>query len=146
MNKPVWLLWSGTDASIADVDRCWQSFLRRFDIEHTFRLFKQTLGWTKPQLRLTRPLTADLRRPWEKPAPPNRLTPARVRRGLRNLRTVTASPARAPKPARPGPGRPQGSKNQQPAQRHDVGRVLATGEAYNRPAHHKTGTKPRRTT
>jgi hypothetical protein len=25
----------------ADVDRCWQSFLRRFDLEHTFRPFKQ---------------------------------------------------------------------------------------------------------
>jgi hypothetical protein len=49
--KPVWLWWSKTDASPADVDRCWQAFLRRFDIEHTFRLFKQTLGWTVPQLR-----------------------------------------------------------------------------------------------
>ncbi|MGX1474959.1 UNVERIFIED_CONTAM: hypothetical protein RKD50_003767 [Streptomyces canus] len=28
-----------------------QSFLRRFDLEHTFRLFKQTLGWTRPRLR-----------------------------------------------------------------------------------------------
>ena len=27
---------------------------------------------------------------------------------------------------------------------HDVGRVLATGEAYTRPAHHQKGTKPRR--
>jgi len=27
------------------------SFLRRFDIEHTFRLLKQTLGWTAPRLR-----------------------------------------------------------------------------------------------
>jgi len=26
-------------------------FLRRFDPEHTFRLFKQTLGWTRPRLR-----------------------------------------------------------------------------------------------
>jgi hypothetical protein len=51
VNKPVWLWWSGTDATATDVDRCWQAFLRRFDIEHTFRLFKQTLGWTKPQLR-----------------------------------------------------------------------------------------------
>ncbi|EDX21113.1 hypothetical protein SSAG_00904 [Streptomyces sp. Mg1] len=25
-----------------------------------------------------------------------------------------------------------------------MGRVLATGEAYTRPAHHKKGTKPRR--
>lgn len=98
VNKPVWLWWSGTGASTGDVDRCWQAFLRRFDVEHTFRLLKQTLGWTKPklrdsraadrwtwivpaahaQLRLARPLARDLRRPWERPAEPNRLTPARV--------------------------------------------------------------------
>jgi hypothetical protein len=34
------------------------------------------------QLRLARPLAADLRHPWERPAPPGRLTPARVRRGV----------------------------------------------------------------
>ena len=33
------------------MDRWWQAFLRRFDLEHTFRLFKQTLGWTRPRLR-----------------------------------------------------------------------------------------------
>ena len=49
--KPVWLWWSRTGAAPADVDRCWQSFLRRFDLEHTFRLFKQVLGWTAPKLR-----------------------------------------------------------------------------------------------
>lgn len=161
----MWLWWSGTDATTADVDRCWQSFLRRFDVEHTFRLFKQTLGWTKPrlrspqaadrwtwlviaahtQLRLARPLAADLQRPWEKPTAPNKLTLARVRRGFRNLWTKAGSPAGAPKPSRPGSGRPQGSKNRRPATRHDVGRVLATGEVYSRPAHHKKGTKPRRT-
>ena len=42
--KPVWLWSSATAASTADVDRWWQAFLRRFDLEHTFRLFKQTLG------------------------------------------------------------------------------------------------------
>jgi hypothetical protein len=163
--KPVWLWWSKVDGTAEDVDRCWMSFLRRFDIEHTFRLLKQTLGWTAPrlrdpaaadrwtwlviavhtQLRLARPLAIDLRRPWEKPLDPDRLTPARVRRGFRNLRAKIPSPARAPKPSRPGPGRPQGSKNRRPAPRHDVGRVLATGEAYRRPAHQKKGTKPRRT-
>src|SRR5690348_8146438 len=97
------------------------------------------------QLRLARPLAADLRRPWEKPAKPNRLTPARVRRGFGNLRAKTGSPAGAPKPSTPGPGRPLGSKNRRTTTRHDVGRVLATGEAYSRPAHHKVGTKPRRT-
>jgi hypothetical protein len=140
--KPVWLWTSVTGASDADVDRWWQSFLRRFDLEHTFRLFKQTLGWTAPkvrnpaaadrwtwliiaaytQLRLARPLAADLRRPWEKPAAPHRLTPARVRRGFRHLRTNTTRPARAPKPCRPGPGRPPGSRNRHPAIHHDVGK------------------------
>jgi DDE superfamily endonuclease len=141
--KPVWLWWSRTGAAPADVDRCWQSFLRRFDLEHTFRLFKQVLGWTAPkirdpaaadrwtwliitchaQLRLARPLAEDLRRPWERPAPPRRLTPARVRRGFRNIRVKAAQPAGAPKPGKPGPGRPPGSKNGRPAPRHDVGKT-----------------------
>jgi hypothetical protein len=141
--KPVWLWWSGTGALPAEVDRCWQAFLRRFDLEHTFRLFKQVLGWTAPkirdphaadrwtwliitayaQLRLARPLADDVRLPWERPAPPGRLTPARVRRGFRNIRTTAAQPASAPKPAKPGPGRPPGSKNRHPAPRHDVGKT-----------------------
>ncbi|MCE0762999.1 transposase [Pseudonocardia kujensis] len=140
--KPVWLWSSVTGASAEDVDRWWRAFLRRFDLEHTFRLFKQTLGWTVPkvrtpaaadrwtwliitahtQLRLARPLAADLRRPWEKPARPGRLTPARVRRGFRHLRANTTRPAAAPKPGRPGPGRPPGSRNRNPATRHDVGK------------------------
>jgi DDE superfamily endonuclease len=49
--KPMWLWSSATDATDADIDRYWQSFLRRFDLEHTFRLFKQTLGWTRPKIR-----------------------------------------------------------------------------------------------
>ncbi|QTA37016.1 transposase [Streptomyces sp. CA-256286] len=96
------------------------------------------------QLRLVRGLAADLRRPWERPAPPNKLTPARVRRGFRNLRTAVGSPAGAPKPTKAGPGRPPGLKNRRPAAVRDVGRVLKTGEPYSRPAHHKQGTKPRR--
>lgn len=85
------------------------------------------------QLRLARPLATDLRRPWEKPAPPNRLTPPGSQ-GLRNRWTKTGSPASSPKPYRPGPGQPPGSKNRRPATRHDLGKVLATGEAYSRPA------------
>jgi hypothetical protein len=141
--KPVWLWCSVTGASPAAVDRLWQSFLRRFDLEHTFRMFKQILGWTTPklrdpaaadrwtwiiiachaQLRLARPLAADLRLPWERPAPPGRLTPARVRRGFRNIRTTLPCLAGAPKPGKPGPGRPPGSKNRRPAPRHDVGKT-----------------------
>lgn len=40
--------------------------------------------------------------------------------------------------------RPPGSKKRRPATGHEAGRVLSTGEAYSRPAHHKVGTKPRR--
>jgi hypothetical protein len=142
--KPVWLWSSRTGMTGQDVDLRWQAFLRRFDLEHTFRLFKQTLGWTTPkvrdpatadlwtwliiaahtQLRLARPLAEDLRRPWERPAAPRRLTPARVRRGFRHLRAKTARPAGAPKPSRPGPGRPPGSKNRRPAPRHEPGKTV----------------------
>jgi hypothetical protein len=31
---PLWLWWSKTGATPAEVDRCWQAFLRRFDLEH----------------------------------------------------------------------------------------------------------------
>lgn len=51
VNKPVWLWWSGTGADPQEIDRCWQAFLRRFDVEHTFRLLQQTRGWTRPKLR-----------------------------------------------------------------------------------------------
>lgn len=126
--------------------------LRRFDIEHTVRLFKQTLGWTCPkirtpeaadrwtwlilaaytQLRLARPLAADRRRPWERPDPADRLTPARVRRDFRRIRPQAACPARASKPTSPGPGRPPGRKNTRPTPRHDVHTPRKTGTTTTR--------------
>ncbi|MFC3448881.1 transposase [Amycolatopsis speibonae] len=157
--KPVWLWHSHTSLPHTEVDLAWQAFLRRFDIEHTFRMLKQTLGWTTPklrspdaadrwtwllltaytQLRLARELTADLRRPWEKPRPSQRLSPSRIRRGFRNLRPQLASPARVPKPSRPGPGRPAGTPNHQPAPHHDVHTV--TSPNRQKPSHNKK-TKP----
>ena len=141
--KPVWLWSSATGASPGQVDRLWQAFLRRFDLEHTFRLFKQVLGWTTPkirdpaaadrwtwlilavhaQLRLARPLADELRLPWERPALPGRQTPARIRRGFRDIRATIPCPAGAPKPGKPGPGRPPGSNNRRPAPRHNVGKT-----------------------
>jgi DDE superfamily endonuclease len=140
--KPVWLWASHATADASEVDRCWQAFLRRFDIEHTFRFLKQVLGWTAPklrdpaaadrwtwltiaacaQLRLARPLAEDLRLPWQRPAPAGRCTPARVRRGFRNIHATLPSLTAAPKPGKPGPGRPPGSKNRHPATHHDVGK------------------------
>jgi hypothetical protein len=79
--------------------------------------------------RLARPLTEDLRRPRERPAEPRRLTPARVRRGFRNVRATASRPAAAPKPSRPGPGRPPGSKNKHRAKHHDVGKTVKRAES-----------------
>jgi DDE superfamily endonuclease len=142
--EPVWLWSSRAGTSAGDVDRTWQAFLRRFDLEHTFRFFKQVLGWTRPKLRdpaaadrwtwlviachaqlyLARPLAADLRLPWQRPCPPGRLTPARVRRGFRRIRQTLPGLADAPKPGKPGPGRPPGSKNRRPATRYHVGKTV----------------------
>jgi hypothetical protein len=57
---------------------------------------------TTGQHHRVRSLAADLRLPWERPAPPGRLTPARVRRGFRNIRTTLPSPADALKPGPAG--------------------------------------------
>lgn len=113
--KPVWLWHSGINQTVSDVDRLWQAFLRRVDIEHTFRMFKQTLGWTAPklrtpeaadrwtwlilvaytQLRLARCLAADLRRPGEKPTSPDR----------HDVHIVTATTTKNPKSSTPRPRR-----------------------------------------
>ncbi|MFJ2406915.1 NF041680 family putative transposase [Streptomyces xanthochromogenes] len=141
---PVWLWSSTTGATPDDVDFIWSSYLRRFDLEHVFRLFKQSLGWARPrmrdpqaadrwtwliviahtQLRLAAPLTTDVRKPWEKTTRPGTvLTPTQVRRGFRHLRAHLPCPARVPKPSRPGPGRPPGSKNRHPATHQEVGKT-----------------------
>jgi hypothetical protein len=143
-------LWSSrAGTSAEEVNRTWQAFLRRFDIEHTFRLFKQVPGWTRPKLRdpaaagrwtwlilacyaqlyLARRLAAGLRLPWQRPSPPGCLTPARVRRGFRNIHATLPCLAGAPKPGKPGPGRPPGPENRRPATRHDVGKTVKRDEA-----------------
>jgi DDE superfamily endonuclease len=151
--EPLWLWSSRAAAGEEDVDRAWQAFLRRFDIEHMFRFLKQQLGWTRPKLRdpaaadrwtwlviaacaqlwLARDLAADIRLPWQQPCAPGRLTPSRVRRGFRRIRQDLPVPASAPKPSRPGPGRPAGSKNQRPATRHDVGKTVKREEPKTKP-------------
>jgi hypothetical protein len=135
--KTLWLFWSGPGAP--DLDLCWRAYLRRFDIEHTFRFAKNTLGWTQPslcrpqqaerwswlvacmltQLRLARDHVDDLRLPWERPRDPHQLTPARVRRGFRRLRAAIGTPASPPKYSRAGPGRPKGT-HRPPRTRHPV--------------------------
>jgi DDE superfamily endonuclease len=146
--KPMWLWASDPGAGPGEITTLWQAFLRRFDLEHTFRFLKQTLGWTAPrlrdpaaadrwtwlliaactQLRLAAALAADLRLPWQRPQPPGTMTPARVRRGFRAVCAAAGTPAVPPKPGTPGPGRPKGSPNRHKAPRHDVGKRHPTGK------------------
>jgi hypothetical protein len=135
--KTLWLWWSGPGEP--DLELCFRAYLHRFDLEHTFRFIKNTLGWTAPslctphqadrwtwliassytQLRMARGLVDDLRLPWERPCDPAKLTPARVRRGFRRLRATLGSPANPPKSDTPGPGRPKGTRRP-PRTRHPV--------------------------
>jgi hypothetical protein len=47
-SQPLWLVWVGIQMpSLAEI---WQLYLRRFTIEHWYRLAKQTLHWTVPKL------------------------------------------------------------------------------------------------
>src|SRR5918994_990914 len=79
--------------------------------------------------QVTRCWQVYLRRPWERPLPPERLTPARVRRGFRHLRAKINQPAHAPKPCHPGPGRPPGVGNRHRATRYDVGKTITRATA-----------------
>lgn len=148
---PMWLWHAGP--TMLDLETIFSVYQRRFDLEHTFRFFKQDLGWTVPapmnpetaerwtwlalavytQLRLARRICRDMRMRWEKPADPDRIPPRRVRRDFRRLRTLVGTPANPPKFSRPGPGRPKGS-TRPPHDRH--------------PTHHKhsrTNRKRRKT-
>jgi hypothetical protein len=47
--RVLWLWWHGKGE--ADLDLLWRSYVRRFDLEHTFRFLKQSMGWTTPRVR-----------------------------------------------------------------------------------------------
>ena len=140
--EDLWLWHHAPNGTGFDLDLLWMAYLRRFDIEHTFRFFKQSLGWTSPQiatpaqgdrwtwliliaytqLRLARELGTELRRPWQRPLRPDRLpTPGQVRRGFPTLARKIGTPAGKPKPSTPGPGRPKGT-TRPPRTRHPAGK------------------------
>jgi hypothetical protein len=126
--KVLWLWWAGPEGLQLDLDLAWRAYVRRFDLEHTVRFCKQTLGWATPrprhpeqadrwtwlvladytQLRLARAVASNQRLPWERPRPQPRLSPYRVRRGFPQLLCTLGSPASTPKPSGRSPGRPTG--------------------------------------
>jgi hypothetical protein len=126
--RVLWLWWHGPEGEQPDLRLLWCAYVRRFDLEHTFRFFKQALGWTTPrvrhpeqadrwrwlvvaaftQLRLARTCVEDLRLPWERRYHTGRLTPVRVHRVVSALLAEVGTPAKPPKPCGRSPGRPRG--------------------------------------
>ncbi len=81
--KVGWLWWAGPPGCTLDLDLAWRGYARRFDLEHTIRFAKQTLGWATP-------------RPPAAPGP---------RRRCRSAAAVGAAPTTAAPVTGPGPPR-----------------------------------------
>ena len=129
--RVLWLWWHGPEGTAPDLSLLWRSYVRRFDLEHTLRFLKQSMGWTTPrvrhpeqadrwswlvvaaytQLRLARARVADLRLPWERRYDAGLLTPVRVRRTVSALLLELGTPAKPPKPCGRSPGRPKGRRS-----------------------------------
>jgi hypothetical protein len=126
--RVLWLWWHGPQGEVPNLGLLWRAYVRRFDLEHTFRFLKQALGWTTPrvrhpeqadrwtwlvlaaftQLRLARGYVADRRLSWERRYDTSRLTPIRVHRVVSALLVQLGTPAKPPKPCGRSPGRPKG--------------------------------------
>jgi hypothetical protein len=131
--RPLWLAWIGGPLP-TDLSVLWRWYLRRFTVEHAFRFFKQTLGWTtvRPrhaeaadrwswlivgacwQLWLARPLVREVRLPWEHPRPDGLLTPGQVHRHFTGILVRMGTPARAPRTRGKSPGRQKGCRPEPP--------------------------------
>jgi hypothetical protein len=125
----LWLWWHGPGQQ--DLALIWRAYVRRFDLEHTFRFVKQVLNWTTPrvrlpeqadrwtwvvviaytQVRLARSVVCDQRLLWERPPPLVGLTPYRVRRAFSRVQAPLGTPASSPKPCGRSPGRPRGRRS-----------------------------------
>ncbi len=131
--RPLWLAWIGGPLP-TDLSTLWRWYLRRFTVEHAFRFFKQTLGWTtvRPrnaaaanrwswliagacwQLWLARPLVSDVRMPWEHPRTDGLFTPGQVRRHFTGILVRVGTPARPPRKRGKSPGRRTGQRPKPP--------------------------------
>lgn len=122
--NPLWLAWVG--ASSPSLARVWVQYLRRFALEHWYRLSKQRLYWTLPQLTspraietwsllvvlmswqlwLAREACPDTPLPWQ--SAQTNLSPGRVAQSFGVILAAIGTPAQAPKPRGKAPGWPHG--------------------------------------
>ncbi|MGH3624871.1 MAG: transposase [Sciscionella sp.] len=121
--KPLWLWFSATAATTDEVDRLWQMFLRRFDLEHTFGVPQTNRGLDQashPHTGRGRPVdVVDRDRAY--PTPPG---PSPRRRPAPSL----GESSHHPRSADPGPRPPRVSQH----------------PTRDRPAHQRTETLPAR--
>jgi hypothetical protein len=130
--RHLWLAWIGGPLP-ADLSMLWRWYLRRFTVEHAFRFFKQTLGWTsvRPryaaadrwtwliasacwQLWLARPHVSGVCLPWEHPKPDGLVTPGQVHRRFSGILLRIGTQARVPHPRGKSPGRRTGQRPKPP--------------------------------
>ena len=97
---PVWLWSSRAGTTEEEVNRAWQAFLRRFDIEHMFRFCKQQLGWTRPNSATRPPPTAG---PGSSSPPTSSCTSPAISRATSGCPgSSPALPAASPRPGSAG--------------------------------------------
>jgi hypothetical protein len=149
--KPLWPAVAQVDANDADVGRCWQASCAASTSSTPSACSNRSSAGPHRNCASRPPLTGGLGSC--RPRTPSCVSP------VPSTRTC-AGPGHVPwsrsgshrpgcvgvsEPSRPGPGRPPRSRNRPTAARSDVGLILVTGQAHQRPAHHQKGTEPRRT-
>lgn len=122
----LWLAWLGQ--VMPALQGLWRIYLRRFALEHWYRLTKQRLHWTQPQLSsnqalerwsllvvlmtwqlwLARNECIDSPLPWQ--SPQDKLAPGRIAQGFASILAAIGTPAKAPKPRGKSPGRATGDR------------------------------------
>ena len=120
----LWLAWLGQ--VMPPLQLLWRIYLRRFALEHWYRLAKQRLPWTLPQLSsnqslerwsllvvlmtwqlwLARHDCIDTPLPWQ--STQDKLAPGRIAQGFASILVRIGTPAKAPKPRGKSPGRTTG--------------------------------------
>ncbi|WP_199315149.1 NF041680 family putative transposase [Aerosakkonema funiforme] len=126
MPSPLWLIWIGEQ--MPPLTEIWQLYLRRFGVDHWYRLAKQRLHWTLPKLStpkqcerwsdlmpmitwelwLAREIVQDRPLPWQKRL--TKLTPGRVAQAMPGLLAAIGTPADSPKLRGKSPGWPTGQQ------------------------------------
>jgi DDE superfamily endonuclease len=133
--RPMWLMVCGKRQQELNLIQIWQSYKRRYDIEHFFKFGKMRLlmdkfqtpdtqheesWWTMvclayAQLYMARKLADNMPNPWEKYLPEmknnTKIKSARqVQKSFLKITTVVGTPANAPKPRGKPLGRAKGAK------------------------------------